>query len=231
MIHIGGDTDPYQPIERSLGITRDIIQVLSAFQHPFSIISKSNLILRDLDLYATLAERSLVTTAISITTLEPVLARRMEPRAPTPARRLDAVAGLARAGVPVTVMFAPVIPGLNDHELEAVFAAAAAAGAQAASYVVLRLPREITQLFSEWLKTDYPDRAAHVLSLIRQMRAGQLYQTGFGERMRGKGPIAQLIARRAQLARKRYGLDKPAPLLTLDAFRRPLDAGDQLPLL
>jgi DNA repair photolyase len=230
VIHIGGNTDPYQPQERRLRVTRQVIEVLARFNHPFSIISKSALILRDLDLIGPMAERSLVRVAISITSLDRRLARSMEPRAATPEKRLEAVRQLSAAGVPVVVMFAPAIPALNDHEMEAVLERAAAAGAKRAGYVALRLPMEIADLFQEWLATDHPGRAKHVMSLVRQMRGGKAYDSEWGKRMKGDGPIAALMSRRFAAARTRYGLAGPLPDLDLGQFRIPPKAGGQLDL-
>ncbi|HEX5263797.1 MAG TPA: PA0069 family radical SAM protein [Phenylobacterium sp.] len=230
VIHIGGNTDPYQPQERRLRITRQVIEVLSRFNHPFSIISKSALILRDLDLIAPMAERNLVRVAISVTSLDRKLARSMEPRAATPEKRLEAIRRLADAGVPTVVMFAPCIPALNDHEMEAVLERAVAAGARGGGYVALRLPMEIADLFKEWLATDHPDRAAHVMSLVRQMRGGKDYDSQWGKRMRGEGPIAALMSRRFATAKKRYGLDGKLPPMDLEQFRIPPKAGDQIDL-
>jgi DNA repair photolyase len=182
-IHIGGNTDPYQPQERRLRVTRQVIEVLERFNHPFSVITKSALILRDLDVLASMSRKNLVRVAISITTLDRKLARSMEPRAATPEKRLDAVRRLSAAGVPVVVMFAPCIPGLNDHEMEAVLERSAEAGAKGAGYVALRLPMEIKDLFKEWLATDHPDRAGRVMSLIRQIRGGKEYDAQWGKRM------------------------------------------------
>jgi DNA repair photolyase len=229
-IHIGGNTDPYQPVERRLEVTRGIIAVLARFRHPFSIITKSALICRDLDLLAPLGAAGLARAAVSVTTLDRGLARVMEPRAATPERRLDAVRRLAEAGVPTTVMFAPVIPGLNDHELEAVLERAAAAGAAGAGYVALRLPLEIKDLFQEWLAEKVPDRARRVMSLIRQMRGGKANDPRFGQRMRGEGPIADLLAQRFTAARRRFGLDQARPPLDLGQFKVPPKAGDQVDL-
>ncbi len=229
-IHIGGDTDPYQPIERGLRVTRAVIETLSRFRHPFSIITKSALITRDIDLMAPMAAEGLVHAAVSITSLDRKLARSMEPRAATPERRLGAVRQLAAAGIPTTVMFAPVIPGLNDHELEAVLERAAEAGALSAHYVLLRLPLEIKDLFAEWLESDHPDRARRVMSLVRQTRGGAAYQSDFGKRMRGDGPVADLISARFAKARKRYGLDQRSPPYDLSKFRVPPKAGDQMGL-
>ena len=230
VIHIGGNTDPYQPQERNLRVTRGVIEVLTRFRHPFTVITKSALILRDLDLLAPAAVAGLARVAVSITTLDRKLARSMEPRAATPEKRLDAVRRLSQAGVPVVVMFAPCIPGLNDHEMDAVLERAAAAGATGAGYVALRLPREIKDLFREWLDTDHPDRARRVMSLVRQMRGGKDYDAQWGKRMKGEGPIAELMAQRFRAAKRRYGLDAPLPPLDLTQFRIPPKAGDQMGL-
>jgi len=230
VIHIGGNTDPYQPQERRLRVTRQVLEVLSRFSHPFSIITKSALILRDLDLIGPMGGARLARAAVSVTTLDRKLARAMEPRAATPEKRLAAIAGLAKAGVPVTVMFAPVIPGLNDHELEAVLERAAEAGAVSAGYVALRLPLEIKDLFQEWLQSARPDRAARVMSLVRHMRHGRDYDSEWGKRMKGDGPIAELISARFAAAKRRFGLDKPVAALDLSRFARPAKAGDQLDL-
>ena len=195
-----------------------------------TIITKSALIQRDLDLLRPMAARNLVRVAISITTLDRKLARSMEPRAATPERRLDAVRRLSDAGVPVVVMFAPAIPGLNDHELESVLDRAADAGAVGAGYVALRLPLEIKTLFREWLESDHPDRAARVMSLVRQMRGGKDYDADWSQRMKGQGPIADLLSQRFKAARRRYGLDRPQPPLDLSQFRAPARAGDQMDL-
>jgi DNA repair photolyase len=230
VIHIGGDTDPYQPQERTLRITRSLIEVLGRYNHPFSVISKSALMLRDIDLLAPMAERNLARVAISITSLDRRLARSMEPRAATPEKRLEAVRRLTEAGVPVIVMFAPVIPGLNDHEMEAVLERAADAGAVGAGYVALRLPLEIKDLFREWLQTDHPDRASRVMSLVRQMRGGKDYDPQWGSRMTGQGPIADLMGKRFAAAKARYGLAARWDGLDLSQFRVPPKAGDQLAL-
>lgn len=230
VIHIGGNTDPYQPQERRLRVTRQVIEVLARFNHPFSIISKSSLILRDLDLLAPMAERNLVRVAISITTLDRKLARSMEPRAATPEKRLEAVRCLADAGIPVIVMFAPAIPGLNDHEMEQVLERAAKAGARGAGYVALRLPLEIADLFKEWLATDHPDRAGRVMSLVRQMRGGKDYDSQWGRRMKGQGPIADLMSRRFATAKTRYGLAGRLGDLDLTCFAVPARPGDQIDL-
>jgi DNA repair photolyase len=229
-VHIGGNTDPYQPIERKLKITRSVLEVLDRFNHPLSVITKSNLITRDIDILGRMAQRNLAGVAISITTLDRKLARDMEPRAATPGRRLDAVKALTEAGVPVAVMFAPVILGLNDHELEAVLDAAKAAGATGAGYVALRLPLEIKDLFQEWLAEARPDRAARVMSLVRQSRGGRDYDPQWGSRMRGTGPVADLISARFHGAVKRLGLNQVERRRDVSQFRVPPRAGDQLNL-
>jgi DNA repair photolyase len=227
---IGTNTDPYQPIEREYRITRQVLQVLSDFNHPVGIVTKSALVLRDLDILGPMAERGLVQVSLSLTTLDRGLARRMEPRASTPARRLEAIAGLAVAGVPAGVMTAPMIPGLNDMELEKLLEAAAGAGARTAGYVLLRLPLEIKDLFREWLETHVPDRAERVLNLIRETRDGRLNDPNFGSRMKGQGPYAELIAKRFKLATRRHGLNRERWQPNLSLFRRPPRPGDQLSL-
>jgi DNA repair photolyase len=229
-IHIGGNTDPYQPQERTLRVTRQIIEVLSRFQHAFSVITKSALIVRDLDLLAPMAQADLVRVAVSVTTLDRKLARSMEPRAATPEKRIEAIKRLSDTGVPVTVMFAPSIPGLNDHEMEAVLERAASAGARGAGYVALRLPREIKDLFQEWLETDHPDRARKVMSLVRQMRAGKDYDAQWGSRMKGQGPVGDLMAARFQAAKKRYGLNLAWQPMDMSRFRVPPRPGSQIDL-
>jgi DNA repair photolyase len=230
LIHIGGNTDPYQPQERKLRITRGVIEVLVRFRNPFSVITKSALILRDLDLLTEATTEGLTRVAVSITSLDRRLARSMEPRAATPEKRIDAVRRLTAAGVPVTVMFAPCIPGLNDHEMEAVLERAAEAGASGAGYVALRLPMEIKDLFREWLETDHPDRARRVMSLIRQMRGGKDYDSQWGSRMKGEGPIGELMATRFRAAQKRYGLDRGWGSLDAGKFRVPPKPGGQMDL-
>lgn len=226
-IHIGGNTDPYQPTERTARVTRGVLEVMSRFNHPCSIITKSALIQRDLDIIGPMGQRNLCRVAISVTTLDRKLARSMEPRAATPERRIATIKALADAGVPTVVMFAPAIPGLNDHEMEAVLERAAEAGATGAGYVALRLPREIKDLFREWLATDHPDRASRVMSLVRQMRGGLDYDPDWGKRMRGEGPIADLMAQRFAAAKKRLGLNTKLGALDLSQFKVPPKAGDQ----
>ncbi|SJZ80730.1 DNA repair photolyase [Enhydrobacter aerosaccus] len=208
VVAMGTNTDPYQPVERELKITRQIVRVLSDFNNPVGIVTKNHLVTRDIDILADMAKRNLAEVFLSVTTLDKDLARTMEPRASAPHRRLDAIRKLAEAGVPVGVMTAPMIPGLNDHEMEAILEAAVEAGATRAGFTVLRLPLEIKDLFEEWLRTHRPDRAERVLSLIRQMRGGALYQAEFGLRMRGEGPIAQLLSARFTAAVKRLGLNR-----------------------
>ena len=229
-IHIGGNTDPYQPEERKVRITRGLIEVLVRFRHPFSVITKSALILRDLDLLTAAARDGLVRVAVSVTSLDRKLARSMEPRAATPEKRIEAIRQLTTAGVPVTVMFAPAIPGLNDHEMEAVLERAAQAGATGAGYVALRLPLEIKDLFREWLESDHPDRARRVMSLVRQMRGGKDYDAQWGSRMRGNGPIADLMNTRFKAARRRFGLDAPKLPTDVSSFQVPHRPGDQIDL-
>jgi DNA repair photolyase len=230
VIAMGTNTDPYQPLEKRMGITRSILEVLRDFRHPVAIVTKSPLILRDLDILSEMAAMGLAKAALSTTTLDRQLARVMEPRAGTPPRRLQAIKGLAQAGVPAGVMFAPAIPALNDHEMEAVLEAAANAGARSAGYVLLRLPLEIKDLFREWLEANVPGRARHVMTLVRQMRGGKDYDATWNTRMRGTGPYAEMMARRFHLTAKRLGLKKPQPPLTLHSFRRPPQLGDQLKL-
>lgn len=229
-IHIGGDTDPYQPDERELRITREVIDVAFRFNQPISVITKSYMITRDIDLLGPMGRNKLASAFISITTLDRDLARSMEPRASTPARRLEAISRLADAGVPVGVGFAPVIPGLNDHELESVLEAAAKAGATTAMYVTLRLPLEIKDLFKEWLADARPDRAARVMSLVRQTRGGKEYDADWAQRMKGTGPVADLINARFKAAVKRYGLEAPRHVLDETQFKVPTSARTQLDL-
>lgn len=228
---LGTNTDPYQPLERTLKITRGVIEVLDAFSHPVGIVTKSALIVRDADVLARMAARRLARAFVSLTTLDPGLARRMEPRAPTPSRRLEAISRLAEAGVPVGVMTAPMIPGLNDHELEDLLTAALGAGATSASYVLLRLPLEIANLFTEWLGIHEPNRAQRVLNLMRETRGGKLYDSTYGERMKGRGPYARLIQQRFDRAAARLGLARNAFELDTGQFSVPPAAGDQLSLL
>jgi DNA repair photolyase len=230
-IALGANTDPYQPVERSLGLTRSILEVLAAFRHPVGVITKSALIARDIDILGPMAEARLAAACVSVTTLDRDLARRMEPRAATPARRLETIRRLADAGVPTAVLASPMIPGLNDHEMEAILGAAADAGAVRANYILLRLPLEIAGLFAEWLEAHAPKRARRVMSLIKESRGGKVYESGFGTRMKGRGPHAELLAARFRRTVRRLGLDKPAWDLDTTRFRPPPRAGDQLSLL
>jgi DNA repair photolyase len=208
VLALGSNTDPYQPVERTLRLTRSVLEVLERFGHPVSIVTKSAGVLRDLDILQRLAKRRLARVWLSVTTLDSALARTMEPRAATPTRRLDAVRALAAAGVPVGVLAAPMIPGLNDAEMERILAAAQAAGAQSASYVLLRLPLELRQMFEAWLQQHFPDRARHVLSLVRQTRGGALNDAKFHTRFGGTGVYADLLARRFARAARQHGLER-----------------------
>jgi DNA repair photolyase len=231
LIALGANTDPYQPIERKLRITRAVLEVLSETDHPVGVVTKSALVTRDIDILAPMAAKGLVKVAISITTLDPVLARKMEPRAPTPSRRFEAVRQLTAAGIPTTVLMAPIIPALNDSEIEHLLATAKEAGAQEAGYVLLRLPLEIKELFREWLATEFPDRAARVISVLRSMHGGKDYVAEWGVRQRGTGPYAEQIALRFRLAMQRLGLNRRRLALRTDLFRRPVPVGGQLALL
>lgn len=207
-VALGANTDPYQPVERTLSLTRQVLEVLERFGHPVTVVTKSAGVLRDLDILQRLARRNLVHVCLSVTTLDPALARRMEPRAAAPARRLAAIQALAQAGVPVGVLAAPMIPGLNDAELERILGACAAAGATRAGYVLLRLPLEIAGLFEDWLHAHLPDRAARVLALVRQTRGGNLYDSRFGKRQSGNGPYADMLASRFRVAVERLGMNR-----------------------
>ena len=230
-IALGSNTDPYQPIERTYRITRSVIEVLSEFKHPFGIVTKSASVTRDIDVLKPLAALGLVKVAISITTLDAKLARAMEPRASTPAKRLAAIEALSSAGIPTVVMMGPIIPGLNDHEIEAILKAAYAAGAREAGYTMLRLPHEVKDIFKDWLEKEYPDRANKVMSLVKSVRGGQENDPSFGTRMTGSGPYAWTIGRRFQLAAQRLGLNAKRVKLTTELFKRPPVAGEQLALL
>ena len=231
MIAIGTNTDPYQPIERRYRIMRRILEVLSAANHPVGIVTKSALVLRDLDILSSMAERGLVKVALSVTTLDRKLARAMEPRANTPDKRLETLEQLVEAGVPTSVMVAPVIPGLTDSEMERILERAASVGVRQAGYILLRLPLEISDLFTEWLQANCPDRAKRVLSLMRSARGGKLYEAKWGERMVGDGPYAWMIGRRFELASQRLGLDERSAALRTDLFTPPASPGQQLSLL
>jgi DNA repair photolyase len=222
-VALGINTDGYQPLEKRLEITRSILAVLTRCRHPVTIVTKSALILRDIDLLTELAEHRLVSVMLSITSLTDDVKRTLEPRAASPQARLRVVRGLAAAGVPVGVMVAPVIPAITDHEMEDILEASREAGATSASYVLLRLPHEVKILFREWLAEHYPDRAAHVMSLINQSRGGKDYDSRFGVRMRGTGPYAELLRTRFQLAARKLGFDASSNRhdLATDLFRPP----------
>lgn len=230
-IAIGTNTDPYQPIERRYRLMRSILKVLSDTGHPVGIVTKSALVARDIDILSDMAERGLAKVAISVTTLDRKLARAMEPRAATPPKRLETIERLSSAGIPVAVMTAPVIPALNDMDLERLLEAGAAAGAREAGYVMLRLPREVSGLFREWLLTHYPDRYKHVMSAMQSMRGGRDYDARWGERMRGSGPYAWMIGRRFEVAARRHGLNQPKQQLRTDLFRPPVLTGGQMQLI
>ncbi len=229
VIAIGTNTDPYQPIERQYKIMRGILEVLERAGHPVGIVTKSALVLRDLDILARMAQRDLVKVAISVTTLDAKLARTMEPRASTPPRRLEALRQLVKAGVPASTLVAPVIPAINDAEIERILEAVAATGVRNAGYVLLRLPLEVRDLFREWLMENFPDRYRHVFKLIRDMRGGKDYDSTFGMRMTGNGPIAWMIGRRFEVACERLGLNK-TKVSTTTAHFRPQPASQQLNL-
>ncbi len=231
VIALGTNTDPYQPIEREHRITRGILEVLAAYEHPVGIVTKSALILRDIDILAPMAGKRLARAYLSVTTLDRGLARRLEPRAATPQRRLDAIRELTAAGIPTGVLVAPVIPALNDGEIEGILAAAAEAGAISASYVLLRLPFEVKALFKEWLAVHAPLKADHVMSLVRQMRGGRDYDSTWGKRMTGSGPYAEMIGNRFRVACRRLGLGGRDWTLDTKLFKPPPRPGDQLSLL
>jgi len=218
---LGTNTDPYQPIEREWKITRSVLEVLAACEHPFTIVTKSALVERDLDVIAPMAAKNMARVFVSVTTLDKTLARTLEPRAAAPHRRLQAIATLASAGVPTGVMVAPIIPQLNDKDLEAILEAASRAGASMAGWVILRLPLEVAPLFRDWLDTHHPLRAKHVMSVVRQIHGGRDYDATFGKRQRGGGVYADLIERRFEIARRRFGLDAERAELDVSRFRPP----------
>ncbi len=232
-IALGVNTDAYQPAEKELGVTREILQVLHDYNHPVSIITKSARILRDLDLLAPMGSKNLAHVMISITTLDPGLARIMEPRASSPANRLKAMRELNEAGVPTGVLASPMIPAINDMELEAILEAAAGAGAVQAGYIFLRIPNELTELFEDWLRAHFPDRAERVVSLIRQSRGGGLNSARFGERMRGTGAYADMLNKRFKVACRKFGISRRNENWEFDTslFQPPPRAGDQMALL
>jgi len=221
-INIGSATDAYQPVERKLAITRAVLEVMAECRHPFSLVTKSSGVERDLDIVAPMGQRGLAAVYVSVTSLEPALARILEPRAAAPHRRIRTIEALARAGVPVGVSVSPIIPFINEPEIERILEAAAAAGASTAFGIVLRLPWEVNPLFQRWLDQHFPDRAARVMARIREMRGGKDYDSSFGTRMRGEGVWAQLIAQRLAKAKRRFGLDHDRRVLDLGQFRKPL---------
>lgn len=229
-IAIGTNTDPYQPIEKTHGIMRDCLEVLSEFNHPVAIVTKGSLIERDIDILSDMAKRSLAAVGISVTTLDAKLSRLMEPRAPAPQRRLQVIRKLSEAGIPVRIMASPMVPALTDPELEAILAAGRDAGARHASWIMLRLPREVSPLVQEWLATHYPDRAERIMARLRDMHGGKEYDAGWHKRMRGEGPYAQMVAQRFNLAVKRLKLTRAGVPLRCDLFRPPSEKGDQLSL-
>lgn len=230
-IAIGTNTDPYQPIEKQYRIMREILEVLEARGHPVGIVTKSALVTRDIDILSRMAERGLAKVALSVTTMDRMLARTMEPRASTPTKRLEAIRQLSDAGIPASVMVAPIIPGLNDPEMERILDSARAAGAREAGYVILRLPLEVAPIFKDWLLRHYPDRYRHVMSLIRSMRDGKDYDSEWGKRMKGAGPYAWQIGRRFEIAAKRLGLNAERRQLRIDQFVAGSGASEQLMLL
>ena len=226
------NTDAYQPAEKELGITRAILEVLSAYNHPVSIITKSSRILRDLDVLGPMGRKALAHVMLSVTTLDPTLARLMEPRASQPANRLTTMKVLNDAGVPTGVLASPIIPAINDNELETILEASAQSGASQAGYILLRLPFELKELFVEWLREHFPDRVNRVLNLIRQCREGNLNSARFGVRMRGTGPYAEMLNRRFKLACRGFGLNHRDEIRDFNCslFRTPPNTGDQMQL-
>lgn len=229
-IAIGTNTDAYQPIERKLRIMRQILEVLAKFNHPVGIVTKSALVQRDIDILAPMAEKGLVKVALSVTTLDPKTARGMEPRAASPAKRLETIRKLSEAGIPVTVLVAPIVPAINEHEIERILDAAKAAGAEAAGYVLLRLPFEVRDIVQEWLLTHHPDKLRHVMSLIRSTRGGKDYDSQWGQRMVGSGPYAWMIGRRFEMAAERIGFNATRRRLRTDLFVKPEKEKAQLSL-
>ena len=228
VIALGANTDPYQPVERKLRITRQILEALLEYSHPVTIVTKSALIERDIDILGDMARHDLVQVAVSVTSLNRELARRLEPRATAPHRRLQAIRQLTGQGVPVSVLFAPVIPTLNDHEVESVLAEAYEAGVQSAGYVMLRLPREVKQIFQEWLQAHYPLKAKRIMNIVRDMRGGREYDARFGTRQTGSGAYAELFARRFELKCKKLGIGKTTIVLDTSKFKCGSGFGQQL---
>jgi len=232
-IALGANTDPYQPAERKLGITRSVLEVLREFRHPVGVVTKSALVQRDIDILAEMARERLAVVSVSVTTLDRTLARKMEPRAATPERRLETIAALSAAGIPVSILTSPMIPAINDMELERLLEAGAERGAKAAGYVLLRVPLEIKGLVEEWLNTHFPNKTKHVLSLLRDTHGGKEYNSEFGTRMSGSGPYAQMLRLRFERACHRLKLNERRGAWRLDTtkFRKPPQTGDQLSLL
>lgn len=230
IIAIGTNTDPYQPIEKTRKIMREVLQVLHDFNHPVGIVTKGTLIERDADILAPMADKGLVRIGISITTLDPKTSRTMEPRVPLPAARLRTIRRLTAVGIPVRVMVSPIVPALTDHELEAILQASKDAGAVAASSIVLRLPREVATLFRDWVNEHYPDRAARIMGRVRELHGGKDYDPNFGTRMVGQGEWAAMMQQRFKLATRKLGLDRSLPPLRTDLFAKPPEKGDQLSL-
>ena len=229
-IAMGSNTDPYQPVEKKLRITRQILEVLNRTNHPVGIVTKSALVTRDIDILSQMADRQLAKVAISITTLDPKLARKMEPRAASPAKRLDTVRRLSEAGIPVTVLVAPIIPAINDHEIEAILKASYAAGARDAGYVLLRLPHDLKELMRDWLAEHYPDKLNHVFALLQEARGGKDYDSGWGVRQTGVGPYAWMLGRRFETTTARLGMNTRSMKLRTDLFVPPAKDKDQLSL-
>ncbi|WP_348645231.1 PA0069 family radical SAM protein [Methylobacterium sp. BTF04] len=229
-IALGTATDPYQPIERRYRITRGVLEVLARFRHPVGIVTKSNLVTRDIDVLGPMAADGLVKVAVSVATLDPVLARRMDPRAPHPEKRLEAIRSLSAAGIPVMVIVAPIIPSLNDHEIETILERARDCGAREANHVLLRLPHELDDLVNDWFAEHYPGRQSHVMSLVRQARGGKAYDSSYRTRMTGSGAYADLVTRRMRLAKRRLGYATERLTLRTDLFTRGAALGAQLTL-
>jgi DNA repair photolyase len=230
-IAIGTNTDPYQPVEKEWRIMREILEVLETANHPVGIVTKSGLVVRDIDILSRMAAKGLAKVALSVTTLDRKLSRAMEPRASTPGLRLKAISELADAGIPVSVMVAPVIPALNDHEIERILDSARASGATEAGYILLRLPQEVSPLFRDWLLRNEPDRYRHVMNVLRSMRGGKDYDSQFGKRMSGSGPYAWQIGRRFEIAARRLGFNTQRRKLDNSQFRPPNRAQEQLMLI
>lgn len=230
VIAIGTNTDPYQPIEKERRLMRQILEVFLTHRHPIAIVTKGTLIERDLDILGEMGRQGLARVGITVTTLDPVLSRKMEPRVPAPKRRLQTIQRLADAGCPVRVMVSPIVPALTDHELEKILEASAEAGAVAANWIMLRLPHEVSPLFREWLAEHYPERAARVMGRVRELHGGKDYDPEWGKRMSGQGLFAEIVAQRFDLAARRLGLARELPPLRTDLFQVPPRAGDQLSL-